>query len=556
MVEKICILCGEHFQGNKNSKVCNREHYRKCKVCDKEFKISKTYLNQQTCSKKCANELSKRNREKTTLDRYGVKNAGWTKESQEKIKSHNLEIYGSEYFFQSEEGKSKIRKSLIDKYGVDNPQKSKEIQEKTKKTNEKRYGDKYVLGKNSTKRREIDQSNIEKYGQANIGNLPEYIEKRKEANREKYGFDWPRQNEQVKQKWLNEYKNKTGYDNPFKNPEVLEKIKETIHERYGVEYALQSNEVKEKIKETILEKYGVEWFCMSEECIQTSGHKISSTNKHFGELLTSNNIEFEYEFTLKNRSYDIHILNTNILIEINPTWSHTTEETKLGGVKKEYYCNKLKLAEEYGYRCIMVWDWDDWEKIIQLLIDSSPLYARKCEIKDVNIGELSKFLNSYHLQGNCKGQKINLGLYFENNLIEVMTFGKPRYNKNFEYELMRLCSNPQYHVIGGSEKLFKYFIDKYEPKSVISYCERSKFTGAVYEKLGFKLHDRNIQPSKHWSKNKDHITNNLLLKRGYDQIFGTHYGKGVSNEQLMLENGWLPVFDCGQARFDWRKLDA
>lgn len=55
--------------------------------------------------------------------------------------------------------------------------------------------------------------------------------------------------------------------------------------------------------------------------------------------------------------------------------------------------------------------------------------------------------------------------------------------------------------------------------------------------------------AKVWSRNSDKITDNLLRQRGYGQLFKTDYGKGNSNEQLMLENGWPPVYDCGQKVF-------
>lgn len=37
----------------------------------------------------------------------------------------------------------------------------------------------------------------------------------------------------------------------------------------------------------------------------------------------------------------------------------------------------------------------------------------------------------------------------------------------------------------------------------------------------------------------------------YDQLFGTSFGKGTSNEELMLLDGWLPVYDCGQAVYTY-----
>ena len=132
-----------------------------------------------------------------------------------------------------------------------------------------------------------------------------------------------------------------------------------------------------------------------------------------------------------------------------------------------------------------------------------------------------------------------------------MTFGSPRYNRNYEFELLRLCSNTNYSIVGGASKLFKHFVDTVNPGSIISYCDRSKFTGSVYEKIGMSF-VRDTEPNKVWSKGTVRITDNLLRQRGFDQLFNTDYGKGTSNEELMIEHGWLPVYDCGQRVYEWR----
>ena len=219
---------------------------------------------------------------------------------------------------------------------------------------------------------------------------------------------------------------------------------------------------------------------------------------------------------------------------------------------EQYHLNKTNFAKENGYRCIHVWDWDDWNKIVSLVKSKQKLYARKLQLKEITKQEANTFLNKYHIQNSCYGNIINLGLYNNNQLVQIMTFGRPRYNKNYQWELLRLCSHSDYIIVGGSEKLFKYFIDNYQPESIISYCDLAKFNGDVYSKLGFnqKLKPK---PSKHWSKNTEHITDNLLRQRGFDQLFGTNYGKGTSNEQLMLEHGWLPIYDCGQITYVWIK---
>ena len=140
---------------------------------------------------------------------------------------------------------------------------------------------------------------------------------------------------------------------------------------------------------------------------------------------------------------------------------------------------------------------------------------------------------------------------YNNELIQVMTFGKPRYNKNYQYELLRLCTKFKYKVVGGSKKLFNYFIKTYIPKSIISYCDNSKFIGNVYNELGFKLKSYGV-PTRHWYniRKQIHITDNLLRQRGFDQLFGNIfgvYGKGTSNEQLMLENHFIEIYDSGQS---------
>ena len=82
----------------------------------------------------------------------------------------------------------------------------------------------------------------------------------------------------------------------------------------------------------------------------------------------------------------------------------------------------------------------------------------------------------------------------------------------------------------------------------------SKFSGDVYINLGFRLL-RDGQPAKHWYhlRKHKHITDNLLRQRGFDQLFGTNYGQGVSNEQLMFDNKYVFLYDCGQNSYIWTK---
>lgn len=312
-----------------------------------------------------------------------------------------------------------------------------------------------------------------------------------------------------------------------------------------------------KREQTNIERYGVPYTCLLSDYDHENNTAISDMNKIFANCLNSIDLSVEFEFVINKYAYDIHIKDTNILIELNPSYTHSIVPShwdlikgKNIGKTKEYHLDKTNYAKEQGYRCINVWQWDNIQKVIQLVIKKTKVFARKLDLVEIlDKREVNAFLDKYHLQSSCYGNQVNLGLYKDNELVQVMTFGKPRYNKNYQWELLRLCSG-DYMIVGGAEKLFKYFINNYNPESIISYCDVSKFNGDVYNRLGFDLL-RQTAPQKIWNKEKQYITDNLLRQRGADQLIGTHDGKGTNNEEIMLREGWLPVYDCGQYVFEW-----
>ena len=135
-----------------------------------------------------------------------------------------------------------------------------------------------------------------------------------------------------------------------------------------------------------------------------------------------------------------------------------------------------------------------------------------------------------------------------------MTFDRPRYNKHYQWEILRVCAKAGYHIINGSKKLFKYFIKENNPETVLVYCDLAKLSGEFYEKLGF-TRIKKVNPARHWynPKAKKHITDSFLWNKGFDRIFGTDYGKQASNTELMLQHGFVEIYDCGQATYIWKK---
>lgn len=432
---------------------------------------------------------------------------------------------------------------------------NKDVRIKQSQTLREKYGDNFhkVITDKSK------QTMLDRYGVDNAFKLDTFKEKFKHTMLDRYGVDNPMKLTKCKEKSKQTCNKRYGADYWFTSAQyakqrtaALKKSKQTCNERYGTDYATQNETVKQKISNTVDKKYGVAWSCMRGEA-HNSRNSNSKPNQIFAVLLDAHNIKFEKEFQIGKFTYDFKV--DDVLIEVNPAATHNINWNPFGGklINKNYHLNKTTEAIKHGFRCIHIWDWDNVEKIISLLSPKQVIYARKCEIHEVNTKLANQFLNTHHIQGSCRGQKIIFGLYFMGQLVELMSFGKPRYDKKYEWELLRLCAAGNVVVIGGASKLLKHFIKIYNPHNIISYCDNSKFVGTTYKKIGFDLQGIS-QPSCHWYniKTNQHILNSMLLALGVDKIFGTSYGKGTSNENIMLNNKFVQIYDCGQMKFVWQ----
>ena len=181
--------------------------------------------------------------------------------------------------------------------------------------------------------------------------------------------------------------------------------------------------------------------------------------------------------------------------------------------------------------------------------------ARKCEIRDISSENslVKTFLEENHLQGSCRGNKIALGLFYENELVQLMTFGKPRFNKNFQWEIIRECTKKNFQIIGGSSKLFHYFVKKEVPFSVIVYTSRNidhsfGYNDHYVKNLGFKrlknsyMGKNRVWISKNWPRNDFYgkeYSSTSIHHSGPDRILGTKFGfENGTNEEIMRSLGY------------------
>lgn len=252
---------------------------------------------------------------------------------------------------------------------------------------------------------------------------------------------------------------------------------------------------------------------------------------------------------LNGKELDIVIPEKKLAIEYDGLHWHNEN-----CVSPKYHLEKTKLCESAGYQLIHIFEneWLKKEEIVKsrisgLLGKNERIFARKCTIKEIDYKVAKDFLSVNHIQGACQS-KWNYGLFFNGELVSVMTFGKSRFKD--EYELIRFANKLNCNVIGGAGKLFSHFIkDHTEISKIISYADRRWSRGNVYEKIGFTKISETI-PSYYYCingelKNRLNFQKHKLVAEGADASMTEH--------EIMKSKGYFRIYDCGCLKFEWQR---
>lgn len=256
--------------------------------------------------------------------------------------------------------------------------------------------------------------------------------------------------------------------------------------------------------------------------------------------------------TILNDGYelDIFLPEKNLAIEYNgfpKHWYNPNSDKFSLRHDNRYHVSKTNQCEEKDIQLLHIFpcSWRNksniWISIFKNKLGlSDKIYARKCEIKEVSVNETRVFLDNNHLQGFTQSN-IKLGLYYKDELVALMTFGKSRYNKNYEWELIRFCSKLEYTIVGGFSRLLQHFRNVHDG-NIVSYADRMYSNGHVYETNGFKL--LHVNPPTYWylEKNKDIP----LHRMNFQKHKITFKGDTRTEEDIMLnEKEYKKFYDCG-----------
>lgn len=254
-------------------------------------------------------------------------------------------------------------------------------------------------------------------------------------------------------------------------------------------------------------------------------------------------------------SLDIYLPDKQLAINFNGLVSHNELS-----ISNKLHLTQTVECEAKGIHLIQIYG-DDWlnkqdivkSRILNALGKSDRIFARKCKAQKVTFTDSKEFLNNSHLMGGCS-DKIRLGLYNNGELVAIMTFGKLRRNlgqKNItdnDFELLRYSNKINTTVIGGANRLYKFFLQEYNPKTIISYADRSWTMNnghTLYDILGF-TNKGTSNPNYHYivndhRKNRFNYRKNVLIERGFD--------KEKTEHQIMLDQGIFRIYNSGQIKF-------
>jgi len=285
---------------------------------------------------------------------------------------------------------------------------------------------------------------------------------------------------------------------------------------------------------------------------QTNVIRESKSEKEIKEFVKKYITVKSFDRTILNgKELDIFIPEKNIGIELNGLYWHSEN----GGKDRNYHLDKTTLCEQNNVQLLHVFEdeWKNKQDIVKSIIKNkigmtkTRLYGRKCTIKEVDTLEKKTFLNNNHIQGNDKSS-IKYGLYYNNELVSLITVGKSRYNKNYEWELLRFCNKLDTTVVGGFSKLLKHF-RKNHNGSMITYADKRYSNGSLYKNNGFDyLHDSTpnyFYLDKKIAKRESRIK---YQKHKLKDILETFDPK-LSEWKNMMVNGYNRIWDCGNKVF-------
>lgn len=201
------------------------------------------------------------------------------------------------------------------------------------------------------------------------------LRKYKKTVTDKYGTDNVSKSEKIKKKKATTFIKNYGVDNIFKTDGFTEYVTDICLKKYGKKRMTNPKLISEKRLSFSKEKWKLierkRKNTIQENVDNGKSYDIFSSNLELiiKDIFDKNNIKIKHQKFINGVSYDFHIINTNIIVEVNGDYWHANPEQykkndivnisdKLKLAKDVWEKDELKLlnANKYNYRVITIWE--------------------------------------------------------------------------------------------------------------------------------------------------------------------------------------------------------
>ena len=594
-----CPICGKEIDAKKvsNGRVycsakCsnNSNETRQKKIATTRARFGTDYAIQS--------DAGKEKQRRTNIERYGNACPLKNDEVKKKAIATSLAKYGTEYAMQSKEyresigyaspfndseTRKKIKKTMVERYGAECSLQNDAIREKVKQTNLAKYGSEYGFGSKIIQDK-IRQTNLAKYGVENAFQRQDIKDRIHQMNIDEHGVTANALRPEVIQKKHDTMVEKYGVDNPSLNPELHEKsVRNYLNNSY--------DRLSERWKDYVVPMFSKEeysgiagksrgkiykWKCVKcgnvfEQHVHETGNiflymprcwhcypNMNEQGQSYKEKEVLDFVKSIYDGEIipnahgiiGRKELDIYLPEKHLAIEFDGFYWHSEQK----GKGESYHLDKTNACADKGIRLIHIFE-DEWnlkqeivkDRIRSMLgINQTRIFARKCIVRDIDSKTANVFLEQNHLQGG-DNSSIRHGLYHGDELVAVMTFGKPRFSKSYDWELIRFASKCGVNVVGGASKLLNHFRSSHSG-SIVSYADMRYSDGNLYERLGFMK--AGISKPNYWYvKGSEKLTRYACQKHKLKDVLGDGFDHNLSEFENMSLNGWTRVHDCGNIVF-------
>lgn len=328
----------------------------------------------------------------------------------------------------------------------------------------------------------------------------------------------------------------------FTRPLIIIDRKELV-DRYNSKVPMSELAIDYNCNEETIRRF------LIQEGVQTF-HRRSDIEYIIKEILDSLSIQYRMNDRKTIRPYEIDfIINEhNIGIELHGLFHHSYYK---GTKDKNYHYNKYMMCKERGIKLFQFWEdiIRNKSSVIKSIIanacgiSQNKVYARKCEVRDLDINEIIRFCDENHLQGAPASNAKGLGLFHDDVLISVLSYTII----NDVVIITRFCSLLNYNVVGGFSKLCSKL-----KGTIKTYSSNDISDGNLYKATGFEC----LSESKHdlWYTDYKRIYNRQkFMKKNLKDIMPL-YDENKTEMEIMFMNGYDAIFKSGTKT--WVKVNT